>query len=400
MEGFFYECETNALGPYDFIEFCEGFNKKPLPDIKVPKEVEEIINKLEEKDFRAYVVGGAVRNLLINKEPKDWDICTNATPLQIEEVFRGYQVLETGIKHGTVSIIINKTPYEITTFRTEGKYLDGRHPSYVTFVENLKEDLSRRDFTINAMALNVRNRDVLDAFSGLEDIEKKIVKCVGKPEERFSEDGLRILRAIRFAAQLNFKIDRETKKAIFAKKELLNKISRERIMSEITKILQAKHGEQYILDYAEVFCEQFMLRLHNFKTINCSEEDWLLKLGHLLVDNNPEMVEKSLKNLKFDNSSVKIVKGIVQCLQDTETNMKQLLRKYGEEVVRRIFPEEFKQVEGPYLIEHLDINGNDLIEMGLEGKAIGKLLEELLEKCIYQPELNKREELLKLATEK
>lgn len=390
MEGFFYE--SNALGAYDFIEFCEGFNKKPLLNIKIPKEVEEIINKLEEKDFRAYVVGGAVRNLLLNKEPKDWDICTNAIPEQVKETFKDYPVIETGIKHGTVSVVINKIPYEITTFRTEGEYLDGRHPSFVTFVENLKEDLSRRDFTINAMALNIKNQEVLDAFSGLEDIEKKVIKCVGNPEERFLEDGLRILRAIRFAAQLDFKIEKETKKAIFEEKELLKRISKERIMSEITKILQSSHGEDYILEYGEIFCELFKMRLHKVET----GEDWVLKLGKLLVDNSEEVVEKNLRELKFDNETIKLVKGIIGCLHSQEKNIKILTKDFGEEVVSRLYPTEFEKIEKPYLIKHLEINGNDLMEMGLEGKEVGETLEKILLECIKDPNLNKKEVLLNL----
>lgn len=202
--------------------------------ICLPKGVEMIINKLEENNFEAYAVGGCVRDSILGRNPDDWDITTSAKPEQIKAVFD--KTIDTGIKHGTVKVMIDGEGFEVTTYRLDGKYSDGRHPDKVTFTPDLLEDLKRRDFTINAMAYNP-NIGFVDKFNGIEDLKNKIIRCVGNPLERFDEDALRILRAVRFAAQLGFSIEEKT---ICAIKELagnLNKISVERIQTELVKLL-------------------------------------------------------------------------------------------------------------------------------------------------------------------
>ncbi|MCR5603021.1 MAG: CCA tRNA nucleotidyltransferase [Lachnospiraceae bacterium] len=214
--------------------------------IVLPDKVRHIIGQLREAGYEAYAVGGCVRDSLLGKEPNDWDITTSAPPEQVKSIFR--RTVDTGIKHGTVTVLLGKEGFEVTTYRIDGKYEDGRHPKEVTFTKNLEEDLKRRDFTINAMAYN-DEAGVIDLFDGLDDIRKGIIRAVGDPYDRFNEDALRILRAVRFAAQLDYDIDRYTLKAAGELAENLNKISAERIRVELEKLLISKHPEKLITLY-------------------------------------------------------------------------------------------------------------------------------------------------------
>ena len=214
----------------------------------MPKELEFIISEIEKHGFEAFIVGGCVRDVLLNKKPQDWDITTNAKPEEIKKIFK--RTVDTGIEHGTVSVLISKTAYEVTTYRIDGKYLDGRHPDKVEFSPLLDEDLKRRDFTINAMAYSKRS-GIVDLFEGREDLNKGLIRCVGVARERFSEDALRILRAIRFSACLGFEIEEETKKAILEIAPNLLKVSKERVWVELNKTLLSSNVEKIalIFDY-------------------------------------------------------------------------------------------------------------------------------------------------------
>lgn len=214
--------------------------------IEVPKSVELIINKLEEAGFEAFAVGGCVRDTLLGRKPGDWDITTSAKPEQVKALF--HRTIDTGIQHGTVTIMIDHEGYEVTTYRVDGEYLDGRHPKEVVFTASLEEDLKRRDFTINAMAYSHKT-GIIDMFGGMEDLEKKVIRCVGSAEERFTEDALRILRALRFSAQLGFVIEAETQKAITNMAERLRLISAERIQVELEKLLTSAHPDYFRMVY-------------------------------------------------------------------------------------------------------------------------------------------------------
>ncbi|MCR5358065.1 MAG: CCA tRNA nucleotidyltransferase [Lachnospiraceae bacterium] len=214
--------------------------------IKLPDKVRLIINKLTDEGFEAYAVGGCVRDSLLGKEPNDWDITTSASPLQVKSLFR--RTIDTGIQHGTVTIMFGNEGYEVTTYRIDGIYEDGRHPKQVTFTKSLEEDLKRRDFTINAMAYN-DEAGLVDLFGGLKDMENKVIKAVGDPVERFNEDALRILRAVRFAAQLDYEIDEKTLEAVGELKDSLKLISAERIRMELQKLLTSKHPEKLLILY-------------------------------------------------------------------------------------------------------------------------------------------------------
>lgn len=202
--------------------------------IKLPEDVKLIIDILEAAGYEAYAVGGCVRDSLLGREPNDWDITTNAKPTQTKELF--YRTIDTGIQHGTVSVLIHGCTYEVTTYRIDGEYEDSRHPKQVEFTTNLLEDLKRRDFTVNAMAYNDKT-GIVDAFGGIDDLNNGIIRCVGNPEERFDEDALRIMRAVRFAAQLGYSIEENTLKAISKFAPRLKNISAERINVELTKLI-------------------------------------------------------------------------------------------------------------------------------------------------------------------
>ncbi|MFR1518760.1 MAG: CCA tRNA nucleotidyltransferase [Clostridia bacterium] len=218
------------------------------------ENAEKIIDLLHENGYKAYYVGGCVRDALMGKKPHDFDLATDALPAQTEEIFRkkGYSVVQSGIRHGTVSVVLDKIPYEITTFRTEGAYRDHRRPEEVRFVGSVKDDMARRDFTINALAYQ-KAEGLLDYFAGRADLEHRIVRCVGEPEVRLREDALRILRALRFAAVLNFTIEKHTAAAIHACKDLLRMISAERIWAEFTGILTAQRPSGCLREYIDVF---------------------------------------------------------------------------------------------------------------------------------------------------
>lgn len=209
--------------------------------LALPKSVQYIIESLTAHGFEAFAVGGCVRDAILGREPDDWDITTSAQPQQIKAVFR--RTVDTGIAHGTVTVLHGGSGYEVTTYRIDGEYEDGRHPKEVSFTASLKEDLRRRDFTINAMAYN-EETGLVDAFGGIEDLEKKRICCVGAAEERFGEDALRILRGARFAAQLDFSLEEKTKEAMKKLAPTLSKISAERIQVELSKLLLSKHPEQ------------------------------------------------------------------------------------------------------------------------------------------------------------
>ena len=271
-----------------------------------------IINKLCEHGYEAFAVGGCVRDAIMGRTPHDWDITTSAMPEEVKSIFK--RTIDTGIKHGTVTIMLDRIGYEVTTYRIDGEYKDGRHPNQVMFTRSLTEDLKRRDFTINAMAYN-DSVGVVDEFGGISDLQNGVIRCVGNAIDRFSEDALRILRAVRFAAQLNFKIEQSTYEAIKVLKNNLTLISRERIQTELAKLITSNHPEK-IMDIYELG-----LAKHLFdKTLLCDSSDgkiykdvatimnnlkphsYLRYAALLTYENN---VEEVLRALKLDNRTIK-----------------------------------------------------------------------------------------------
>ncbi len=318
--------------------------------INIPDYANKAINLLEESGFEAYCVGGCVRDSILKKDPNDWDICTNALPEQMQKVFADFHTIETGLKHGTITVIINRNPVEITTYRTDGEYQDHRKPTQVSFIKNLSGDLERRDFTINSMCYNPK-LGFVDLFSGYDDISNKIIRCVGNAEYRFEEDALRILRALRFSSVLNFEIDIETKSAIYKKKNLLTHISSERIFSELKKLLCGKRATEILMEYKDVFaifipeiipCFDFTQNNphhiydvweHICRSISNARPDPIIRLTMLLHDiEKPALAttdenginhfkkhqyysamtaEKVLKRMHCDNGSIKYIYNLV-----------------------------------------------------------------------------------------
>ncbi len=404
--------------------------------MQIPQQVAYIIDKLNTRGFEAYAVGGCVRDTLLGREPGDWDITTSAKPEQVKALFR--RTVDTGIQHGTVTVLIDRTGYEVTTYRIDGIYEDGRHPRQVEFTSDLLEDLRRRDFTINAMAYS-HDKGIVDAFDGMGDLKRKVIRCVGNPMERFSEDALRILRAIRFSAQLDFSIEKETWEAIGQIAPNIAKVSRERIQVELTKLLLSDHPER-MMDVFEtgisryIFGESYQLlrgkpdvpenisRL--LKETALSERRNLQEAAKLpgkkyirwaafLSRAGADGAVRILKDLKLDNETIRRVKTLVSWagreLPEEEAfvrrGMSQMepevwdgvldLNGYSpaiREMTRRI------RERGDCLdLKHLAVSGQDLIAAGVTpGKEMGEILGRLLEHVLERPEDNRKEVLLGL----
>ncbi len=222
--------------------------------ISLPPQVETVISILASEGFKSYIVGGSVRDCIMGKTPFDWDITTQAKPAEIARAFAKHKVIETGIKHGTLTVVLDGFPMEVTTFRIDGDYSDNRRPDSVAFTTDLMQDLSRRDFTVNALAYSPKE-GVVDYFGGCDDIESKIIRCVGSPNVRFGEDALRILRALRFASSLDFDIEQETAESLLVNRRSLKNVAAERKQSELIKLLCGKAAERLLLDYPDIIFE-------------------------------------------------------------------------------------------------------------------------------------------------
>lgn len=393
----------------------------------IPYGAKYILNNFTLSGYQAFIVGGCCRDILLNRTPNDYDICTSATP---DEIINAVDILNyldkdislktipTGIKHGTITIMVNGEPYETTTFRQDGNYSDGRRPDSVTFTTNITDDLSRRDFTINAIAYCF-GKGFVDPFNGMTDIENKTIRCVGNPNERFNEDGLRILRAIRFAAQLGFTIEEETAKAIHDNKHLLNNISRERIQSELFKILNSNYcGNTILREYSDVICQciQEIKPMIGFKqnnpyhlydvwehTLHCMKHEVLndtskmypadisLRLAILFHDigkphcytedeNNighfyshahisTSITEEVLRNLKCSNDIINNVCELIHYHDiqfiPTKSAVKRLLNTLGEQQLRRLLVLRLCDIYGQNHNMELDERTVNVNKMGI-----------------------------------
>lgn len=390
--------------------------------INIPNEVEIALNILHRNGYEAYVVGGCVRDSIMDKFPQDWDITSSAKPEEIKLCFNDYKTVDTGIKHGTVTVIIEGMPIEITSYRIDGEYKDNRRPDNVLFTAKLELDLERRDFTINALAYN--KNGIIDLFGGINDINNKIIRCVGNPDERFNEDGLRILRALRFASVLNFNIEKQTSDSIHKTKYLLNNISLERINIEFNKLILGSDFQRLVIEYRnviEVFIpelskfnqEELNYRLNSMKHV----ESLVLRLSLLLY--KIEEVENILIRLKYDNFTVKSVKLLTSCIDERiypdPVNIKKWLNKIEYEnldnllkVKKALFESQHEDLSKAqrimnevieenqcYSLKTLAVDGQDLIDLGIEkGKNIGIILNKLLNKVIEGKLENKKDMLI------
>lgn len=415
-----------------------SFNTSNNFKIELPEDVSFIINTIEKNGHQAYAVGGCVRDTIMGVVPNDWDITTNALPEEVKSYFN--KTIDTGIQHGTVTVMLHSTGYEVTTYRIDGDYLDGRHPSSVEFSDRLTDDLCRRDFTINAMAYNDRI-GLVDEYGGIDDINNKIIRCVGNPVERFTEDALRMMRAIRFSAQLGFTIDDNTFKAIEKLSTNIQKVSMERVCVELKKTLMSDNPDFCRLYGATNLFRDILPQLHNSFTsrqskrilLTCRyiEKNFALRLAACLSTGTPEDAYNTLRHLRMDNKTIDTVVKILTYSKDrveeTEPAIREELHKCGRDIFESIIKYELAAVKASeevtfitnpgrhnhliklktmadeilargdcFSIKDLDITGLDLIEYGLKGTQIGDTLNYLLEIVIENPKLNDKATLIGL----
>lgn len=438
-------------------------------EIHIPTGARKIIARLEQHGYEAYIVGGCVRDSLMGKRPSDWDICTSARAEEMMALFEDKRVIPTGIQHGTLTILAEDGAYEVTTFRIDGEYLDHRHPKSVAFTRELAEDLSRRDFTINAMAWHPE-RGLIDLFGGVEDLRDRLVRAVGDPVQRFNEDGLRMLRMVRFATVLDFDYDPATYDAVRKQGHLLQCISKERIQVELNKILLAAHPARGLEDLYTLGMYPYIIPMmchtvgfaqrgghhfldvfeHSLLAVGVIAPELVLRLTMLLHDIgkpfvwdsseslsydrfddhaavSAKLAGKILRDLKYDNATRKDVVELIahhnDILLPDPVNVRRALARLGEVQTRRLV-----QVKVADLIAHdlagerekilalfaeisdvidevvargdctsvkaLAIGGQDMMALGLSGRAIGQMLNAALELVLEKPEMNTRETLL------
>ena len=433
-------------------------------DIFIPDYVNVIIKSLEKSGFEAYIVGGCVRDCLLGRIPKDYDVCTSAEPEQVKAVFSDMRIIETGIKHGTVTVMSDNKPVEVTTFRIDGDYEDHRKPENVTYTKSLEEDLSRRDFTINAMAYSDKC-GIIDLYNGQKHLFTRKIRCVGEPEKRFSEDALRILRALRFSSELEFKLDKETESAVHRCKKLLNDISEERIQSELNGILMGENVSEVLMEYYDVirvfipeiapcvhFNQQSRYHLydvweHTAMSVSQACKDLTVRLAMLLhdiakpqcfkLDDNGQghfyeheqkgaaMAEQILRRLKYPNETLSRVCTLIRYHYvtpvDDDRIIKRLLNIMGADAFHQlaevqkadarskqpfcmeriplidkvnIKAYEIESRGDCYSLKDLAINGNDLLELGVSGRQVGEVLNEVLQDVISEIVPNEKNALI------
>ena len=403
-----------------------------IENFYLPEQVKFVINRLNMHGFEAFAVGGCVRDTLMGRTPGDYDVATSALPEQMTKVFADTKTVETGLKHGTLTIVNDGMNVETTTYRVDGAYTDHRRPDNVTFTGSLELDLSRRDFTINAMAYN--NGEIIDLFGGFDDIKDKIIRCVGRAEERFDEDGLRILRAIRFASVLDFTLDAECREAVHNMKKMLSEISRERIYVEITKLLAGDGAGRILYEYADVIEAALPGITKNetekiskaFGKTNNGDKSGSDVLYALLIselsETDARVLIKSLKMSKSDERSVMTIYnnrgrfaderegldeiGVCRLIFETNDEMPYKLAQYmrmkykdGEKYSNKLVKTANSVIEKnlPRKLKDLKINGCDIAERygaSIKRERYSELLGRMMNDVIRNRIQNDRETLL------
>jgi poly A polymerase len=409
-----------------------------LVRIALPKDVKHIIDVLMENGYEAYAVGGCVRDSILGRVPGDWDITTSALPMQVKGLFR--RTVDTGIQHGTVTVMLGRNGYEVTTYRIDGKYEDSRHPESVEFTPKLEEDLKRRDFTINAMAYNDEH-GIVDIFDGVGDLQRKIIRCVGNAHDRFDEDALRILRAVRFSAQLGFGIEENTARAAKELAVNLKKISSERIHMEFNKMLKSPHPDYFSVADAIGIMEIVLPEYHVMsaedkafvgalaKECACQLPEryaaMLFMSGGYSEEDPADTAKRVLKRLKLDNDTINTASMLLRFgmleITDDESRIRHIIYETGDKNILRIldFRAAYEKCIGNDIadvrrmydicnmifergdcvsLKNLAITGKELIAMGVPaGRQMGEILNSLLMLVLDNPQLNDREQLSKEA---
>ena len=389
----------------------------------IPSYVNVIIERLMASGHKAYIVGGSLRDMLLGRSPSDFDVTTSALPEETLELFSDMRTIPTGLKHGTVTVLSDNEPIEVTTFRKDGEYLDSRHPESVSFTSDVCEDLSRRDFTVNAIAYN-ENSGIVDPYLGREDIKNKIIRAVGDPNKRMQEDALRIMRALRFSAQLGFTIEEKTKKALSSNKEGLINVSRERIGVEMAKLIVSPYAKEAIdimidMGICKYVLDTYMPSERCILMLNSLPSDFYLRFSALLWDCEPDTARDILSSLKYSNAQKSGVISILRSrslpLNTDGADARRVIIALGEHseaaaMLLSAFEEapqsfadkinELLKTEFARKISDLRISGNDLITLGFKGKEIGTVLEELFGIVTEEPSLNTKEQLTEIIKSK
>lgn len=410
---------------------------KKKVEIKMPKGAEFIIRSLEKSGFEAYIVGGCVRDAVLGREPEDWDITTSARPEEVKSIFR--TTVDTGIEHGTVTVLLPKDEtgeevrsFELTTFRIDGEYEDSRHPKRVSFTSSLTEDLARRDFTINAMAYHM-DMGLIDPFSGMIDLENKTLRAVGKAEERFKEDALRMMRGIRFSAQLNFSLEEDCFMGMRKLKENLGKVSKERIAVELWKLLASEHPEKVEMLFSTGLSPYITRDFPKIGEAGIpilipeAPKEKILRFG-LFLRNVPIYAVKILRELKLDRMTIDGASRFAKLFSENEVENPYALRKriasdgmkmtwdfyaMQEAILKKKENTELDRIYLAVLQERVEwlkeiekrqdcvsfsemqLGGKDLISLGVSpGKALGELLHYAFDYVLHYPSENDKEKLI------
>jgi tRNA adenylyltransferase len=410
---------------------------KKKVEIKMPKGAEFIIQSLEKSGFEAYIVGGCVRDAVLGREPEDWDITTSARPEEVKSIFR--TTVDTGIEHGTVTVLLPKDEtgeevrsFELTTFRIDGEYEDSRHPKRVSFTSSLTEDLARRDFTINAMAYHM-DMGLIDPFSGMIDLENKTLRAVGKAEERFKEDALRMMRGIRFSAQLNFSLEEDCFMGMRKLKENLGKVSKERIAVELWKLLASEHPEKVEMLFSTGLSPYITRDFPKIGEAGIpilipeAPKEKILRFG-LFLRNVPMYAGKILRELKLDRMTIDGASRFAKLFSENEVENPYALRKRiasdGMKMTRDFYAmqeailkkkentesdriylavlqervewlKEIEKRQDCVSFSEMQLGGKDLISLGVSpGKALGELLHYAFDYVLHYPSENDKEKLI------
>lgn len=384
--------------------------------IEIPDFVSALIDRLKAFGEEAYIVGGGLRDSLLGKAPSDYDMTTSALPERMLEIFSDFRVIKTGLKHGTLTVLSDGRPVEITTFRIDGGYTDSRHPDSVSFTRCLSEDLARRDFTVNAMAYNEKI-GLVDKFGGIEDLRNGIIRAVGEPHKRFTEDALRIMRAFRFSAQLGFKIEEETLVAARECRGGLDNIAKERIFSELLKLLHSPHSADALALMRDNGILRYILGDYcpseRIFSLICKLPDTdEARLGILLYEADENRRREILCSLKCSNrqrsGAMAVAVGAAASLS-SRAEISRFLAKYGRDASDALCASVLlgnsdssvlslaEENDAPRVISDLAVGGKDMETLGLRGKEIGEMLSFLLDIAIDDPSKNNKESLLQIA---
>lgn len=384
-------------------------------NFSLPKQVLCALSLLEDAGYEAYLVGGSVRDLLRGDEPSDFDMTTSARPAEMLAVFSAYRTVETGLRHGTLTVLIDGMPLEITTYRVDGAYTDHRRPDSVTFTSSITEDLARRDLTVNAMAYHPL-RGLFDPFGGERDLADGVIRAVGEPERRFTEDALRILRTLRFAARFSFRIERETAVAAAALAPTLRTVASERIREELFRLFVSPGVDTVLAEHGHILAG-VLPGLSLGEPLSPLPPELSVRLSALLAPMGREYAERLLRALRTDNATMRAILGTVTVLRgEPPRNTREmlcLLRDFGPEAVGRAVAVWEARGAGdrpsallrdalasgcPYAVSALSVTGEDLVAIGVpEGPGIGRLLRLLLDAVIGGEAENTKEALLSLA---